>query len=98
MLWQVVDLEFYAVVIGPLHGVRRGQRRIEIENRSVHLVVEAATPVVGPFALEIPRRDRDLVGTGARRLVEGDPVGFARDVAVLPHGWIVDALHARLRL
>src|SRR5689334_11868707 len=86
------------MVLGSLDRIVGRERRVKVEDRLVHDVAETAPAVLGPLPLEISGRDRDLVRGRAGRLVERDPVGVRREIAVLTNRGIVDALHPRLRL
>ena len=76
MLGVVVDLDRQAVPIAALHLPARRQVAEERQHRAVHLVVEVTASVLGPLALQIARRERDLVRAGADCGLEVDPVGI----------------------
>ena len=57
--------------------IPRRQEGEELRDRRVGLVVKVAAAALGPFALKAPGRQRDLVGVGADRGLEVQPVGVA---------------------
>src|SRR3954465_8335765 len=94
------DVDNLAVWRRPLVALRRVPCRLkrpEIEDRRVHLIVEVATAVLRPLALQVPRRDRDLIRSRAHSRAVVGPLGIVTDVVVRPRRGIRRRLHARLR-
>ena len=89
----VEDLDVHALPGVPAHRVARGEKRKELRNRRIHLVVEVPAPALGPLPLQIAGRDRDLVGVGADRRLELQPVGVAREVVRLAGAHVVELRH-----
>ncbi len=56
--------------------------------------MEIAAAILHPFFLQIARHDRDLIGTGAHRGLEINPVGLARYPVLIPRSDIFQLGHA----
>ena len=76
MLGVVVDLDRHAVPVAALDLPVGRQVAEERQHRAVHLVMEITPAALGPFALQVARRERDLIGARADRRLEVDPVGI----------------------
>ena len=79
------------------HCITSGLKRPQVQDRRIHLVVEESAPTLGPLALEIPRRDGDLIGLRADRGIVLQPVRVVADVIVRADRRIRRRLHARHR-
>src|SRR5262249_51949943 len=76
----VVDLDVYVVPFITLDLVPAGDERVEIGDlRLTHIVAEISQSILGPLALQITRRDRDLIGRSADHAFKMDPVGVLRE-------------------
>src|SRR5947199_3572 len=88
MSGMIVDLQcdLPALVVLPevtLDLVACGEDGVEISDRRVHLVVEAASSILVPCSGEVSGSESDLIRCRANRRLEVDPVGIVSDVAVV---------------
>src|SRR5690348_10437706 len=74
----VVNAECHVIPLAFAHGVARGKDWPLIADWRLGDVVEIATTVLGPFALQRPRRNRDFIVVRADNRVEHDPAAARR--------------------
>ena len=74
MSGMVVNLQVHIFPMVPHDLVASRVHGEKAQNGGIALVVEVPSAVRGPFLLQIAGDDRDLVGAGADRGIQVDPV------------------------
>src|SRR5271165_1647348 len=86
----VINLQVDTVPTVSPYRVARRLYRIDVQDGSVHLVMEVATAVLYPLLLKISGGDGNLIFAGADDCVIVDPVSIEADAVVLARRHIIE--------